>query len=194
MFRQYALGSELYHLLELKNGFYAFESALHVFPYTSDLGTGLEAWNAESLWRDRYKDLADGLLFFAEDIFQDQFCLSKKQSGVFRLQAETGAAIPMADSVENWAAVILADHKAETGWPLAHAWQEKNGSLPDGQRLMPKTPFFLGGEYNLENLWAGDPLEGMRFKADIAIQTRDLPDGAQVQLKVAAKAPATGDS
>ena len=30
--RQYALGSELFHLLEQKNGFYAFEFALHVLP------------------------------------------------------------------------------------------------------------------------------------------------------------------
>lgn len=194
LFRGYPLGSDLYHLLEQKNGFYAFEFALHVFPHTADPGTGLEGWNSESLWRADYKDLAEGLLFFAEDIFQDQFCLSKNHSGVFRFQSETGATIPMADSIESWAGVILSDYKAETGWALAHAWLEKNGPLEAGKRLMPKTPFFLGGEYNLENLWAGDPLEGMRFKADVAMQTRDLPDGAQVRLKVAAKPPTTDRS
>jgi len=50
---------------------------------------------------------------------------------------------------------------------------------------MPKTPFFLGGEYKVENLWAGSALEGMRFKADLAIQTRDLPEGAKVKLGLA---------
>jgi hypothetical protein len=53
---------------------------------------------------------------------------------------------------------------------------------------MSRTPFFLGGEYKIENLWAGDSLEGMRMKADIAMQTRHLPDGAQVRLHAALKA------
>jgi hypothetical protein len=39
----------------------------------------------------------------------------------------------------------------------------------------------------LENLWAGNPLEGMRLKGDLAVQTRDLPNGAQVKLNLAPK-------
>ena len=185
--REYALGAELFQMLEQKNGFYAFEYALHVFPLTSDRETGLEAWNAESLWRRGYEDLAEGLLFFAEDILQDQFCLSKKQSGVYRFHAETGQTTFMAASVEEWAGVILSNYRTETGWPFVHDWQEKNGRLPLGKRLMPKTPFFLGGEYNIENLWAGNPLEGMRLKADLAMQTRHLPEGAKVKLNLAPK-------
>jgi hypothetical protein len=137
----------------------------------------LEAWNAESLWRSGYEDLTEGLLFFSEDILQDQFCLSKKESGVYRFHAETGQTTFMAASVEEWAGVILANDRTETGWPFVHEWQQKNGRLPLGKRLMPKTPFFLGGEYKMENLWAGSPLEGLRLKADIAMQTRNLPKG-----------------
>src|SRR5271157_1907267 len=182
--RAYVLGSDLFHMLEQKNGFYTFEFALHVFPLTSDPQTGLEGWNAGSLWRNEYEDLTEGLLFFAEDILQDQFCLSKKKSGVHRFQAETAQTTFMADSMEGWAGLILSNFRMETGWPLVHEWQEKNGPLPLGKRLMPKTPFFLGGEYKIENLWAGDPLGGMRLKGDLAMQTRYLPDGAQVRLKV----------
>jgi hypothetical protein len=57
----YALGPELVHMLQQRNGFYAFEAALHVFPLTADPGTGLEGWNAASLWRNEYGDLAEGL-------------------------------------------------------------------------------------------------------------------------------------
>jgi hypothetical protein len=187
VFREYDLGEELFHMLEQKNGFYAFEYALHMFPLTADPETGLEGWNAESLWRSGYEDLAEGLFFFAEDILQDQFCLSKKQGGVHRFDAETGQTTFLAESVEGWAGVILSNYRRETGWPLVHEWQEKNGRLPLGKRLMPKTPFFLGGEYKIENLWAGNPLEGMRFKADLAMQTRNLPEGAQVKLNIAPK-------
>jgi hypothetical protein len=183
----YDLGPELLHMLELRSGFYAFESALHVFPLTADLRTGLEGWNAESVWRDAYQDLADGLLFFAEDILQDQFCLSAKQDGVLRFHSETGQTVFMAASIEGWADAILANHRGETGWPFVHEWIAKNGPLPDGKRLMPKTPFFLGGEYKIENLWAGDSVEGMRLKGDLAIQTRHVPEGTQVRLRVDAK-------
>jgi len=186
-FQDYLLGPELYGMLQQKNGFYAFESALHVFPLTDDPETGLEAWNADSLWRNGYKDLAEGLLFFAEDILQDQFCLSKKQNGVLRFRAETGRTGSMAGSVAKWAGLILSNHRKETGWPLAYEWQRRYGRLPLGKRLMPKIPFFLGGEYKIENLWAGNALEGMRFKADLAMRTRDLPDGAKGRLNIAPK-------
>lgn len=186
LFRPYVLGKELFEMLQKKNGFYAFESALHVFPLM-DSETGLEAWNAGSLWRNSYEELADGLLFFAEDIFQDQFCLSVKQGGVLRFYAETGETVFLANSIEEWAGVILSDYQQETGWPFVRDWQAKNGPLPVGQRLMPRTPFFLGGEYNLSNLWAGNPIDGMRLKADLAMQTRHLPEGAPIQLKIAPK-------
>jgi hypothetical protein len=188
---QYRLGSELFSMLAKKNGFYAFETALHVLPVTSDPGSGLAGWNSQALWRSGYLDLAEHLFFFAEDIFQDQFCFSPKHDGVLRFHAETGEATLMADSLEEWAGGVLSNYEVETGWPLAHEWQAKNGPLSLGKRLMPKIPFFLGGEYKIDNLWAGDPIKGMRFKADLAIQTRDLPEGARVKLRVTPKPHST---
>jgi hypothetical protein len=93
----YPIGPELFHMLECKNGFYAFESALHVFPLTSAVGMSLEEWNADSLWRNGYEDLAEGLLFFAEDIVQNQFCLSA--DGVLCFFSETGETAVMSDSI-----------------------------------------------------------------------------------------------
>ncbi len=179
-FEKYSLGDELFRMLERKNGFYAFESALHVFPINSERHMSLEEWNADSLWRDGYRDLAAGLLFFAEDAFQDQFCLSA--TGVFRFDSETGRRQLIAESIEQWAARVLANYGSETGWTLASKWQGENGPLLAGKRLRPKIPFFLGGEYSVANLYAGDVVEGMRFKADLAIQTRDVPDGGPVRL------------
>jgi hypothetical protein len=187
LLKAYALGPELFEMLQRKNGFYSFESALHVLPITRDPGSSLEGWNADSLWRNEYQDLARGLLFFGEDILQDQFCLPLKHKGVFRFVAETGQIEFFADSVEKWAQRILADYRAETGWPLAQEWQQKNGPLPQGQRLMPKIPFVMGGEYNIENLWAGDAVQGMRFKGDMALQIRDVPDGGAVKLNIGSK-------
>jgi hypothetical protein len=185
--RPYSLGTEFFRMLQNRNGLYAFESALHVFPVTDDSETGMEAWNAGSLWKDAYGDLAEDLLFFAEDVLQDQFCLSLRRAAVQRFYAETGQTEHLADSIEEWAGVILSDCRRETGWPLVHEWQLKNGPLAPGKRLMPKTPFFLGGEYQIENLWAGNPLDGMLLKADLAVETRALPEGAQVKLNIRPK-------
>jgi hypothetical protein len=181
---EYSLGQHLYEMLKSRNGFYAFEGALHVFPIAPKSRFGLEEWNSQSLWRNQYDDLAEGLLFFAEDALQDQFCLSKSTDGVLRFHAETGQIEIMAESFESWARVILDDSLAQTGWPLLHQWQQKNGVLSEGMRLLPRVPFFLGGEYGLANLWAGDAAEGMRLKGDIAIKTRNLPKGAKVRLQV----------
>ena len=58
--------AELSRLLTLKNGFYAFESALHVLPSASVEGEyGLDEWNAAETWRTDYEHLADGCFSFS---------------------------------------------------------------------------------------------------------------------------------
>lgn len=179
---RYPLGNDVFDMLRRKNGFYAFESSLHVFPAAGEGHIDLDAWNSEDLWRGTYNDLSAGLLFFAEDIFQDQFCLSPK--GIVRFEAETGDKEHFADSLETWANLLLEDFSYQTGWRLASEWQQIHGPIPIGKRLMPKIPFFLGGEFSMDNLWAGESVAGMRAKGDLAIQTRNLPDGSKVTLRV----------
>lgn len=177
--------NQLVELLHERNGFYAFEGALHVFPSNcanSESPMDLERWNMDFLWRSEFGSAADGLLFFAEDVFGEQFALSS--GSVWRFNPESGAREVIAQDLDEWAGKILADYSVETGFQLAHDWQQKNGQLAAGQRLIPKTPFILGGEYEVDNLFALDAVKAMRYRADIWKQIRDLPDGATVQLKV----------
>src|SRR4051812_6689365 len=70
------VGLELEGLLRRRNGFYAFESALHVFPFGREEGVlDLETWNVASTWRDEYAGQMDGCLVFAEDTFGFPFCI-----------------------------------------------------------------------------------------------------------------------
>jgi hypothetical protein len=78
----------------------------------------------------------------------------------------------------------LANQKFATGWPLAERWQDANGPLEAGHRLVPQIPFVLGGDFSAENLYSADDVVALRFRADIAKQIRDLPDGAKVRLRV----------
>ena len=203
---------QLIQLLQQRNGFYAFEGALHVLPsncVTSDvsidadarqLQTGrvllskddqgrligwpmdLERWNMDVLWRSEFEAAANGLLFFAEDAFGEQFALSNGK--VWRFNPESAAREEIARDLEEWAEKILADYSFETGYQQAHDWQQQNGQLMEGQRLIPKIPFIMGGKYEADNLFALDAVKGMRYRADIWKQIRDLPDGTSIQLKV----------
>lgn len=67
------LSSELNALLDRKNGFYEFESALHNFPYeTTDEEIGLVDWNEKNLWISYYEGMAMGALYIVEDFFVSQ--------------------------------------------------------------------------------------------------------------------------
>lgn len=58
------LADQLLGMLCQRNGFYALESALHVFPtHSSQNEIGICDWNESALWRSDYKGLADGCLF-----------------------------------------------------------------------------------------------------------------------------------
>lgn len=178
-----SLADELLMMLGQRNGFYALESALHVFPtHSTQEEFGLTDWNEDALWRTAYRGLADDCLFFAEDIFGGQFCI--KANRIYTFDPETGELSYLADSIEGWAAAVMNDHEILTGYPLAHQWQEHNGPVPARKRLLPKVPFVLGGEFKIENLYLVDAIEGMKFRADVAYQIKNLPDGAEIKLNI----------
>jgi len=173
---------DLMEMLAEVNGFYAFDAALHVFPVKSSDHMDLVRWNSPTLWRDAYGSLADDLVFFAEDAFGGQFALA--DAGVVSFDPETGDVEFMASTLDGWAAQVLADCELLTGSPLAQEWQKRFGELPAGARLLPKTPFVLGGEFAINNLFAGDAVKGMRMRGDVALQLRDHPDGSTVVYRV----------
>jgi hypothetical protein len=112
-------GRELLDLLALRNGFYAFESALLLRPLDSDgIPVGNRQWNKRGLWRSNYKtDLAD-VVFFAEDVFGTQFCIRNDAVNLF--DPETGEFKVIAATIKDWAQWIFEDPKVRTGWPLGH--------------------------------------------------------------------------
>lgn len=140
----------------------------------------IEDWNSDALWRGAYGDLAAGLVFFAEDVFGSQFAL--RHGEVVTFDPETAEIEAFAPSIEAWAAVVLRDFEILTGYPLAAEWQAGHGRLPARRRLLPKVPFVAGGAFAVENLHELDSVEGMRFRATLALQIRDLPDGTKIRF------------
>jgi len=67
---------------------------------------------------------------------------------------------------------------------LVEQAKEQLGSLTEGRKYCLVTPGPLGGEYAISNIKTAPLLEMVRLSGDIALQIKDLPDGAQIQLKV----------
>ncbi len=176
------INKEIVNLLRIKNGFYAFEYSLHVFPFTDEKLMSIQRWNSFDLWRNEYQELAENMLFFAEDAFGNQFCVHNQQICAF--DAETGQTKIIASSLEKWAEVILSDYNLLTGYPLMHEWQAFNGPIPQTHRLVPKTPFVLGGEYSIKNLCSINSVIGMKSRGNLARQIKNCPDGTQIKFEL----------
>jgi hypothetical protein len=177
------VGSELAELLSISNGFWAYESALLVRPLRNAVApVGIEEWNESARWKGSYNNGLSDILCFAEDVFGVQYCL--RNGVVCTFDPETGAFEDVAPTLFGWAEAVLGDSDFRTGYPLAHEWQMRHGPLQPGKRLLPKVPFVLGGKFEIDNLYECGDVEGMLFRASIANQIRDLPDGAQIVLDV----------
>lgn len=173
--------SALLPLLRTKNGFYAFESALLVRPSGGGVGS-IEWWNNEQTWWKSYAGLPKGLHFFAEDVFGFQY--SVDDSGFFSFDPETAELEFVGATASDWASAILDDSDMLTGYPLAHEWQVRHGALAPGYRLAAALPFMLGGEYSVEALRAKSDVALAEFRAMIYSRVKDLPDGAQVSIRI----------
>ncbi|MFI1400216.1 hypothetical protein [Streptomyces sp. NPDC020681] len=169
-------------LLNRRNGFYAFLSALHVFPSgRSGVECSLEEWNAPDLWRSLYGDVGSEYTAFAEDLFGGQFLISNR--GIHLLDPETSEIEFIAPDLDGWCALILDDPEVLTGYPLAEEWQSSHGKIPTGMRLVPAKPFVLGGEFSAENLVLMESGKGMRYRGELAQKIRDIPDGGKIVLR-----------
>jgi hypothetical protein len=175
---------ELLHMLKIRNGFYAFESALHVFPFVAENwfeNQDLIRWNLPSTWQQSYGEETASLFAFAEDIFGYQFSSYKRR--IVRFDPETGDVEDLCATVEEWAALICQDFNVQTGYPIAHKWQAANGRIRPGNRLAPIYPFVSSqGSYELSNLYEVNALKGMLSRADFARQIKNVADGSKVKL------------
>ena len=169
-------------LLAAHDGLIALDSGLRCFGITTRVLPSIASWNSPDGWRSAYRTLADGLLFFAEDVFGNQFCYEER--GIVRFHAETGEREFMADSFEEWLQAVLSDPDEELGRWLLREWRRPGNTVQPEQHLCPKMPFVTGGPFEPSNLYALDRNESMTFKGDFAWQIRNVPTGGKIRMKV----------
>lgn len=180
--KQRRLVDPLKQVLLAKNGFGAFKNALLVLPATRHSSVpGAIEWNSTNGWRRYYEEsLPECCFFFGQDLLAGQFGLT--ESGVVRLEPESGELSLHSDCLESWAKKILGDCDYETGYSLGKDWQSQNGPLGPEIRLVGKLPFILGGDYVTENLVAIATSDAMMKLGHLYQQVKDVPDGERITI------------
>ena len=178
------LPDNLYQLLIHSNGLLAFESALMIRPLVNEGGIhSVFDWNDQKLWKSRYGDeQTQNTLFFAEDAFGYQFGYYQNQ--IYSFDPETGEFDFICKDFIEWCDLIVSEYKQYTGYAIMHEWQIAKGPIALGNRLCPKLPFVLGGQYEIDNLYSTPALDGILLRASVATQIRDVPDGSSIKIEI----------
>lgn len=173
--------------LLVKNGFLVFDSALWVFSKkNTSFNVEVLNFNQKNIWKSDYpscvQDKILNVLFFSANTYGELYGL--KDECVYKFTPDNGDLSLYASSIEEWATNILSNWENETGYHLIKQWQDLNGPLEGGKRLMTIYPTILGGEYILENLAPVSIQEGLAFKGDILKQLEIYQDGSRISIKV----------
>lgn len=171
-------------VVSVHDGLIAMEGGLRLFGITRALLPDIATWNIEAGWRSSYRTLADGLLFFAEDAFGDQFAFEGGR--LVRFHAETGQREHVSDSLADWLQQILDDPESQLSLPVIREWRRQGNQLQPNQHLCPTYPFVVRGSRG-KTLHALDRNESMHFKGDFAWQIKDLPEGTRIKVAVKGK-------
>lgn len=170
-------------LLKRRNGGYFWGGALHVFGACAEPEYhSLNRWNSDDLWRKQYGSAADGLFFFAEDSFGDQFALDANGK-VFAFRAERGLVEELADDFEQWLLIATEAPDELLGRQVFSRWATANGRLPYGHQLQAYPPFLFAESDDEVELDAVEAVENMHFHAAIAQQLASIPEGARARIE-----------
>lgn len=165
-----------------KNGGFFYGKSLHLYGYSDNP----DFHNAElinQILTEQFKDIVSGLFSFGQDIFGHQFAFDASRNKIVFFNIETGGKEIIANDFSDWIDLLLDETGYFTGKGLAEGWEEKN-TLRFDQRLCPKIPFVLGGDYVLSNLYASNYPDFLISNANIANQTYGLPDGAKFKITI----------
>lgn len=172
-------------LLERANGGYLHLGALHLFgacegpPWHS-----LRAWNAPDGWRATYGDLTDGLIFFAEDAFGDQFAYTGRGGEVVSFEAELGRVVPAAASFTDWLEEMIERPRGVLPVDVTEAQEVDHKHLRPGSQLFAYPPLCTVESRHDVSIGHVDAIEAMCFRGQLARQLRAAPPGARVRIEI----------
>ena len=167
-------------IIESQNAGFFYGQSLQIYGFP-DTYAFHDIYNINALLKTEYGKIVNGLTSFGQDLFGNQFCFDIDGYNVVFFDSETGARENIASDFTRWLDVLSERLSYFTGINIWKAWQTNN-QLDFDQRLCPKIPFVMGGEYKVDNLYASKFPAFVKAYANIARQVYDLPDGSQVKL------------
>lgn len=170
-------------ILESNNGGYFYEQSLHIYSYSHRFDfNDIEYVNA--LLKQEYGEIINGLLAFGEDVFGNQFCFDTiNNNTIIFFDSETGEKTVIATGFINWVQVLQDRLEYYTGINILREWN-LNSPLEINQRLFPKKPFVMGGDFTVNNLYSAAFPSYIKAYANIARQIYNLPEGTPVKLVI----------
>ena len=129
---------------------------------------------------DKYSFLDETANAFGLDVFGNVFLEKRGES--YLLNIETGDAELISPSLESFYLALEEDSDYLSGVGLLRKWERKYGPLPKDYRLMPAVPFFLGGEYAVDNIKSAPTMQVLSLFSDLHEKTRDVPDGTPIEI------------
>jgi len=173
--------SSYFSFMEKVNGGFFYDYSLQIY----SIDTSFEFHNImkiNEVIKKEYGRIINEDFFFGQEILGNQYGYSK--AGIVFFNAETGEREKIANNFDEWIDVLKSDLDYLTGKNVAKSWNISNVSLKADERLYPKKPFVIGGEFKIENLF---PLRYPKYiaaYANIANQIYNLPDGTKITLKI----------
>jgi hypothetical protein len=159
------------------NGGFYFDRSLHLYGFCK--GPSFHSiLEVNEVFKTEFGIIAEGKFVFGQDVFSNQFAFAEK--GIFFVNVETGDSDFLARDFNDWLELLSEDTEFLTGVKFLKGWESSHPRLQSDQRLCPKKPFVIGGEYSVENLYAQSFPKYMASNANIARQIYGKPDGTRV--------------
>lgn len=169
-------------IIESKNGGFFYTQSLHLYGFS-----GVHKFNdidyVNSLFRTEYNEIFKDLISFGQDLFGNQFCFDLAENNIIFFDSETGERQTIASDYLGWMKILNERVEYFSGVNILKSWLLNNQFNFD-QRLCPKIPFLMGGEFIEGNLYAGRFPDYIRAYANIANQVFGLPEGTKIQLNI----------
>jgi hypothetical protein len=92
----------------------------------------------------------------------------------------------IADHADAFAAISKGE-EFQTDWEMSRLVKlarQKFGPLPEGRCYCLKLPAVVGGSYDVANMGTISLDELISFSGEFAEKIKDLPDGAQIRIKI----------
>ena len=127
---------------------------------------------------------ADEAKILAMDTFGGLYVSFGKDNAnaVVKIDPETAEVAKRFVSERECAEFIESDARVETGWPLWLEWADLHGATEWPMRLVPITPFVLGGTFDVQNMDAVTWEDAFERYDVMSLKLHGLPDGEKISF------------